>query len=87
MLCVMALWSFSDYPEGKWACADASYLVNSLIYTVSALARHNVWFGEAELHSQITVCVYVFDLIWVHLQEGKIVREKIKWDSIWLIES
>lgn len=75
----MVLWSFSDYPEGKWACAYASYLVNSLIYTVFPLARHNVCFGEAEIHFQITVCVlYVFYLIWVHLQKGKMVREKIK---------
>lgn len=33
MLCLMVLSSFGDYPGGKWACTDASYLVNSLIYT------------------------------------------------------
>ena len=40
--------------------AYASYLVNSLIYTVFPLARHNVWFGEAEIHFQITVVYYMF---------------------------
>lgn len=32
MICLMVLSSFGDYPGGKWACADAFYLVNSLIY-------------------------------------------------------